>query len=428
MKRKTLGELSQQRQRIHWGKPLTAMLLPFVLLVAGTISNADAQALDEKRFTLRGFGTLAATTHDADGIEFRRGVGQGRGVAADKVEFYTDSLAGVQFNATLNSKFDVVLQAVSRQHADGDWDVDLSQGFVRYSPDESLVLRAGRIGFDIYLLAESRQVGYSYLALRPPPEVYGLLANDEVDGGDIAYTRRIGRGLARARFFAGGGASETAFADGRHFDTDASVFGASFDYLYRGWTARVALVRYEYDSDPSFTPLVAALRMTGAPDAVAIADGIDHSELYSQGVQLGVAYDDGPMQAQVLYGVIDTDSIAGPSSNSLYALFGYRVRAFTPFASYASSRDRDPIRTTGLPALPMFAPLNGAVEFIQSTLRSTQHTFSVGMRYDFNSHFDLKLQIDRVSLRDSALMYDRRLPPGGPADMTVIGAAVDFVF
>ncbi|HEU4781037.1 MAG TPA: hypothetical protein VFS58_14235, partial [Steroidobacteraceae bacterium] len=316
----------------------------------------------------------------------------------------------------------------TRQGADGDWNPEMSQGFVRYSPDDSLVLRAGRVGYDIYLLAESRQVGYSYLALRPPPEFYGLLTNDNVDGADIAYTRRVGRGLARARLFGGGGTAGTALADGTHTDTEANVYGACFDYLYRGWTARVAFVRYEYDSDPSFVQLVTALRMTGVPEATAIADGIDHDVLSSQGFQLGVAYDDGPLQAQLLYGFIESGSIAGPASSSVYGLLGYRVRAFTPFASYASSRDRDPIRTTGLPDIPMLAPINGAVHTIQSTVRSTQHTFSVGVRYDFNSHFDVKLQIDRVNLRDSLLMFDRRSPPGGPADMTVIGAALDFVF
>jgi hypothetical protein len=188
------------------------------------------------------------------------------------------------------------------------------------------------------------------------------------------------------------------------------------------------MVRYEYEADAGFASLAAALRQTGVADAVAIAEGIDHRNLSTAGVQLGIAYDDGPLKAQVLYGHIDSGSINGPSSNSVYALLGYRVHSLTPFASFAKSRDRDPIRTTGLPDIPLLAPLNGAVLAIQSPLRSTQHTFSVGLRYDFNSNVDLKLQIDRVSLRDSALMFDRRTPPGAPVDMTVFGAAIDFVF
>jgi hypothetical protein len=404
---------------------LTLRAVVVLLLV---LPAAHAEELGAKSFTLRGFGTVGVTTHDTDGIEFRRNVGQGQGAAAGDIELYTDSIAGVQFNATLNSKLDVVVQGVSRMHADGGWGAELSQGFVRYSPDESLVLRAGRIGYDIYLLAESRQVGYSYLPLRPSPDFYGLIANDEVDGLDIAYTRRLGHGLVRARLFGGASYGELAFSDGTHVDSDSDAYGASFDYLYRGWTARVALVRFKYDTGADLAQLVAGLRMTGVPESLAIADELDHAKLATLGFQFGVAYDDGPLQAQLLYGVADSDSIAGPDFNNIYALFGYRVRDFTPFASFARSDNRETIRSTGLPDFPMFAPLNGAVYGIQSRLRSEQHTASLGVRYDFTSHFDLKLQVDRVSVRDSSLIFDRRSPAGGRAEMTVFAAAIDFVF
>ncbi len=136
------------------------------------------------------------------------------GAESGELDFGTDSIAGLQIDAALNSKFDVVVQGVTRQRADGDWTPRLSQGFLRFSPDDSLVLRAGRIGYDIYLLAESRQVGYSYLAVRPSPEFYGQITNDDIDGLDVAYTRRIGRGLFKARVFGGAGSGELAFADG----------------------------------------------------------------------------------------------------------------------------------------------------------------------------------------------------------------------
>jgi hypothetical protein len=144
-------------------------------------------------------------------------------------------------------------------------------------------------------------------------------------------------------------------------------------------------------------------------------------------VQLGIAYDDGPLQAQVLYGTVTSESITGPDVDKFYSLVGYRVRQWTPFASFASSKDRNPYVTSGLPAIPVFAPLNGAISLIQQNTHSTQHSVSVGVRYDFAPHFDLKVQVDRVTLRDSSLMFDRRLQGGG-ADMTVIAAALDFVF
>jgi hypothetical protein len=371
---------------------------------------------------------VGATTHEADEIEYRRNAGQARGARSSHFDFGTDSLAGLQIDARLDSHFDVVLQGVTRQRASGDWSPRLSQGFLRYSPDDSLVLRAGRIGFDIYLLAESRQVGYSYLAVRPSPEFYGQITNDDIDGLDVAYTRRVGRGLFKARVFGGDNSGEMAFADRSTADTVGDVYGATFDYIYRGWTARIALVQFNYDAGADVALLVGALRATGFPSATSVADDLDHDSFRSDGVQVGLAYDDGPMLAQVLYGAVTSDSIAGPGYDKLYALFGYRFGTWTPFAAFSSSSDRNRIIDAGLPDVPMLAPINAAVVATQKASRSTQHTTSVGLRYDFNSHLDFKLQLDRTDVRDSSLMFDYRPAAGTPYDMTVVTAAVDFVF
>jgi hypothetical protein len=403
-----------------------ALILAATSIIGAPAAHAQDFATD--RVTVRGFGTLGATTHGTDGIEFRRHVGQAHGVSADDIDFGVDSIAGLQFDVKLDSRFDVVLQGVSRMRADGDWSPRLSQGFLRYSPDDSLVLRAGRIGYDIYLLAESRQVGYSYLPVRPSPEFYGQITNDDIDGLDVAYTRRMGRGLFRARLFGGGGSGELAFADETNRDTTGDVYGATFDYIFRGWTGRIAFVQFGYDAGDEIPLLAGALRATGFPSAAAVAADIDHDVFQSQGVQVGLAYDDGPMLAQLMYGAGISDSIAGPEFEKIYALFGYRLRQWTPFVSFASSSDRFAIRDAGLPDIPMLAPLNAAVVRIQQATRSTQHTTSLGVRYDLSSHVDFKLQVDRASVRDSSLMFDHRPVPGAPYDLTVIAATVDFVF
>jgi hypothetical protein len=290
------------------------------------------------------------------------------------------------------------------------------------------VVRAGRVGYDIYLLAESRQVGYSYLAVRPSPEFYGQITNDDIDGGDLSFTRRVGHGLVRARVFGGAGTGELAFVDRTRTKVTGDVYGATLDYILRGWTARLALVQFNFDAGDEVALLVGALRATQFPSALAVADDIDKKAYESDGLQLGVAYDDGPVLAQLMYGMVRSDSIAGPNFDKFYALYGYHLDKFTPFVSFTSSRDRDPIHDAGLPDIPQLAPLNAAVVATQRTSRSTQHTTSLGVRYDFTSHFDLKLQIDRLAITDSSIIFDHRPVPGGPADLTVITAAVDFVF
>lgn len=403
-------------------------VLAVTSMVVVPLQFAYADELGDSRFAVRGFGTLAATTQNTDGVEFRRNSGQATGAESGEVEIDTDSIAGVQFDARLASKFDVMLQAVTRQRADGDWSPYVTQGFVRWSPDDSFVVRAGRVGYDIYLLAESRQVGYSYLAVRPSPEFYGQITNDEIDGGDVSFTRRVGHGLVRARVFGGAGSGELAFADGSETKTTADVYGATFDYIWRGWTARIAYVQFNYDAGKNIPLLVGALRATQFPSAVAVADNLDRKVYRSDGVEVGVAYDDGPVLAQLMYGAVNSDSLAGPDFDKFYGLFGYHIGEFTPFVAFASSRDREPIRDAGLPAIPQLAPLNAAVVAVQKSSRSTQHTTSLGVRYDFSPHFDFKLQVDLIGVTDSSIIFDRRADAGTPFDMTVVSAAVDFVF
>jgi hypothetical protein len=191
-------------------------------------------------------------------------------------------------------------------------------------------------------------------------------------------------------------------------------------------------VRFDYDAGSAILQLAGALRATGFPSAVAIADDFDQESFGSLGVQVGIAYDDGPLLAQLMYGGADSDSIAGPHFDKSYALLGYRLGKWTPFAAHAGSYDREPIRDAGLPDIPMLAPLNAAVAGVQASTRSTQHTTSLGVRYDFSPRVDFKLQLDRTHVDESTLNFDLRSPPGapsaGPYGMTVITATVDFVF
>lgn len=394
-------------------------------LAAAPVAGAD---LGESRFDLRGFGTAAVTTQNSDGLEYRRNAGQPRGVASGDVEMFTDSIAGAQLNFRASSDIEMVLQAVTRMNVEGDWQPRVTQAFLRYSADESLALRAGRIGFDIYLLAESRQVGYSYVPLRPSVEFYGLLANDSIDGADVSYTSRLGAGLVRGRLFAGRGSDEMAFPDGGHQAIESDVLGASFDYIVGGWTARVAGGQWRYDVHPYAPTLAAGLRMTGLPQALAVADHLDQSTFKTFGAQVGVAYDEGPLKAQLMWLMLDSDPVYGPDTRGVYAFAGYRLGQWTPYASFSRSRDVAPVISTGLQDIPEYAPLEEAVLGMQYGARTTQRTASLGVRFDVAANLDLKLQVDRARIQDSALVFDRRTGAHTDADMTIVALALDFVF
>src|SRR5688572_22940338 len=101
MERDTRERSSRTRQSLRRGMPAALFSILSVWIGVGGV---QAQDIAGTRFTVRGFGTLGATTHDADGIGFRRNVGQAESVEARKIDFDIDSLAGAQFEFKVNSK------------------------------------------------------------------------------------------------------------------------------------------------------------------------------------------------------------------------------------------------------------------------------------------------------------------------------------
>jgi hypothetical protein len=79
-----------------------------------------------------------------------------------------------------------------------------------------------------------------------------------------------------------------------------------------------------------------------------------------------------------------------------------------------------------LPNIAPFAALNAGVYVAQTAAQANQHSLACGVRYDFAPHMDVKLQIDRVWLRQTNVVFDRNMPPADHAAMTVFSLAVDF--
>ncbi|MBL8484853.1 MAG: hypothetical protein JNJ60_21840, partial [Rhodocyclaceae bacterium] len=149
------------------------------------------------------FGTVGAAYHSADSIEYRRSIDQSDGAMGGKVNYDIDSLIGVQLNANFGHAVEGVLQAVSRQQPENNWNPQTTWAFLRHAPNESWEFRVGRVGLDLLLFSETRNIGYSYLPIRPAPEVVGLSSIDHLDGFDVSFHRPVGSGVASLKFYAG---------------------------------------------------------------------------------------------------------------------------------------------------------------------------------------------------------------------------------
>jgi len=391
--------------------------------------GAQAAESGERRLTVGGFGTLGALYHDSEGLEYRRSLNQSKGAEAGKVDFAVDTLAGLQLNGAWNRELESVIQVVSRYDTGESWRPRLTRGFIRYAPNESLMFRAGRVGYELLPRTDSRDVGYSYLSIRAPVEVFGILPRDHFDGADVTLTHPLAMGLARIKLY-GGTATGTVVYHDRRVDLDGSkVWGGHVEYIGRDWGLRLGRGVFLAGDEANVDPLIAGLRAAATPQAMALADDLAEKDRHTQFTVGAITYDHDPLQARLFVSYAQSDNPVRPNGLLAALTLGYDLGQVTPFIGYALAEPHGEIQGTGRPdATPRLAAFNAAVFDAQTRARPEQSTLTLGLRYDFAPRMDLKLQVDRVWRERSSLVLDRNNPPDHDADMLVFGVALDFIF
>lgn len=181
---------------------VSRLLIPGLCSLLFVSSTAQAIELANGRLSLNGFGTLGMAKSTDSDAEFIRDISQKRG-SAGEWDADIDSRFGLQLGAPLTDTLDAVVQGVSRYNYDGNYDPTVTWAFLRYAPDPAMTIRVGRVALDTYMLADSRDVGYSYVWVRPPVDYYGTRHLSHIDGADIVLRRPLGDGLLWGKLFAG---------------------------------------------------------------------------------------------------------------------------------------------------------------------------------------------------------------------------------
>jgi len=282
------------------------MTLPRLFLILSglaLIATGHAVAADylDPRLTVRGFGTLGMTYNDAADAEFIRDINQPDGPAREWSPD-VDSRLGLQLSWRFNQQLDMVVQGVSRYNHAGSYDPKLTWAYLRYAPDAGTQFRLGRVVLNQYMLADSGDVGYSYLWVRPPVDYYGIRHLTHIDGGDLTLTYPLGAGLVWFKLYAGL-ADEKIASDvpGTVFDAKGTkVYGGHLNYQWDGWHLQLGASELRYKLEPS-TAYQQAIRFFDVFDpalAQVLRDVVEPVNM--QVTSLGLAYDRGRLQVQAM--------------------------------------------------------------------------------------------------------------------------------
>lgn len=398
------------------------LTLCFCLLTPGlSIAEDD----NTPALTLHYFGTAGLSYLPSGQADFVRNLSQPNGPKGGQWSGQLDSLVGAQANFQINEQFEVIAQAVSQHRYDDSYIPELTWAFAKYLPRPDIELRGGRLGTDFYMRADSRLVGYSYLTVRPSVDYYGGLPFQYIDGLDGAFTIALGDGLLRAKAFGGYSPEKVPFGVGQWDLNKSLMLGGNLDYHLGNWQFRLsyAQIRYTHDLPLDYAALITTLRATPLPEAQAAADAITIQGTTSRHYSAGIVYEEGPLQVQLMVSGFKHQSAFFQDGVAGYFLTGYRVGDVTPYAGLSWSRN-DPaaLNTTGIAALD--AAVTGAI----NETHTDQRTYTLGLRWDFYSGMDIKVQWDAIrGTPDSKFLY-RWEQPDWTGQAHVLSAVVDFAF
>lgn len=380
-------------------------------------------------FSLRGFGTVGLARSSSGQAELARDVAQPRGVS-DHWSGRNDSNFGLQANYLASESVEAVAQAVSRYNHKGNFDPELTELLVKYDPNAYLSVRGGRVGTDFFMHGDSRLIGYSQLTVRPNIDYFSSLAVTYLDGADATATLPLGEGLLRGKVYYGLLGEKLRFADGILDLRGSRSIGGYLDYQAGDWQWRggIARIRFKHSLSQRVGELQAALAATGVPSAQRAADALELQGTEARFYSLGAVHDRGPLLLQFMLGWLRNESPVIQDQNSATFLAGYRVGDIKPFVGYSRVKSHSSHVSSGLPGSGGGAQINAGLADVLAQSHADQHTYSLGLRWDFRRDMAFKLQVDAIRGDPDSLYTFRRETPRWNGKTNVVTLALDFVF
>lgn len=437
--------------RFSIGVPATLCRAACLLLAFADVSHSaepttetEQQAAppptSESSFRVNGFGTLglAHASRTAPG-EFARDSTQA--VDERDLKTRTDSRLGLQLNWTLDRQWELVTQGLL-QHlpSDAPLSQSINLAFVAFRPTTSTTLRVGRTSPDVFLLADSRNVGFVYPWVRPAPEFYSRMP-ESLDGADATTTWRdtgMGHWIARA------GAGRFRHTAEGFAGNSLKISADNIRYLTvtrenSGLTLKVSHLRSkltvgsaeEVSAFQQALLSVAALPVQPvAQEAANLANRVSPGR-DTQYTSIGAAFDQRPWW-------IHAEFARATSQVLTYASIGYRIRDVTLYSVWAKAKTTDPVEPTpsweaqltpviGAQAAQQAQALGSAAAQAHNAARTDQRSISFGTRVDLNPQLALKVQWDYIAIgANGSAMWKRASADAARAN--VVSATLDFIF
>lgn len=352
--------------------------------ITTTLIISSSSSADEKLKT-SGFATIAVSQTDAD-YPYVQG-------EDDKFSFKPRSVAGLQFDYTVNEATDFVVQVTAE--ALTNWDTEFDWAFFRYKLMPNVSVRAGRMRTPGFMLSDYVKVGYAYPWISPPSEVYGG-ADQPMDGLDLSYKGSLSDSWSFfVRPYIGGiDSNDGATVD----DMVGLILSTSSETLTLSAGYRTGKPNFaqDYVFEDAIDQIYAGLNGAGI-SAVRPADSrMDGRRVGFYSV--GVTYDDGSLLVMGEYtGYSWEDATILPDVVGSYLTVGWRFGKVMPHLTFSKMRtEEDEIYDFPSVTAPVVGDIDPINDFLATNLNTDQETWTLGVRWDFRPNVALKAEWQRI--------------------------------
>jgi len=381
-------------------------------------SYCFADGFGSNRFKFNGFATFGLVKSGTDNLGYRRDV-SGEGVHDRDWSLKPDSRLGLQGSVTLTDELDAIIQFIIKDRAENGIEESLEWAYLRYRLTQQVTVRAGRLGIELFMLSNHRDLGFAYLWVRPPIEFYAPIAFDYLDGVDINYSVPLGSGTLRTAFFAGSSDAPLDYSDQDDELLLNNILGLMVRWEWEHWQAQFTLASADLDGlDESlgikgFTANLSAASLWA--EAALLSEQLNDNDEGISYYSIGISYDKNPwfIQSEVMY--LDSGHNVLKSYFSRYISVGFRAGDTTLYTTIAKgtqteSRTTIPELPVPLAVVPDLVSLRQGLQTFYDYSYIDQKTASFGVRWDIRYDLALKTQWDRTWVEEAGgLLWDQKL-------------------
>jgi hypothetical protein len=406
-------------------------ILTILLLISSTSIADEAYP----NWSIKGFGNLGLVRSDSNKIGFYRNRTQTQEVNKS-LDISTDSRLGVQLDVDLTDSWHITSQFIARDHAGDFLEQNLDWAFLRWYPNEDTVVRAGRMGFDAFLLSDYRNVGFAYPWMRPPHEFYANIPITHYDGIDIRKSLSLNHGLISLKAYAG--YTSTQLSE-EYYDTELEgpMAGANIVYETGSWRLRAGYTYIRQVVDIDTRDLKLQINDTTNnflfPNLNQLAPLITFKDSNIHFMSLGTSYDDGTwlIHAEASYMDTEGQELFNPDTASAYLSIGRRFSNVTLYSLYGVSHSFQTKTEIPDPRFPdpRLLLIQQEVEERFNSQVINQQSLSIGLRWDFYPKVAFKAQWSHYWLgEDGDALWQRDVGVDTPENVNVMSFGIDFIF